>query len=86
MDTRANPNNIAIVRATIEDIPQVAPLFDGYRQFYKQVPDLEGARRFLIARFEENSSVIFLALRTDEKGERRPVALRNFILRSPLFR
>ena len=64
MDTRAN--TIAIVKATIEDVPLIVPLFDGYRQFYKQPSDLEGARRFLTTRFEENSSVIFLALRTNE--------------------
>jgi len=64
MDTQAN--TITIVKATIEDIPLIVPLFDGYRQFYKQPSDLEGARRFLTARFEENSSVIFLALRTNE--------------------
>lgn len=73
MDTPATP--IAIVRATIEDVPLIAPLFDGYRQFYKQPSNLEGARLFLTERLEENSSVIFLALRTGENDERQPCGL-----------
>jgi GNAT superfamily N-acetyltransferase len=61
---------IEIIRANIEDIPLVAPLFDAYRQFYKQATDIEGAQRFLSARLQEKSSVIFLAFRIDEKGVR----------------
>ena len=61
---------IEIIRAGMEDIPQVVPLFDAYRQFYKQAPDREGARRFLSARLQEKSSVIFLAFRIDENGVR----------------
>ncbi len=60
-----------IIRATIDDLPLIVPLFEGYRQFYKQTPDPEGARRFLAEHFEANSSVIFLAFLTDEQGERQ---------------
>jgi len=42
-------------------------MFDAYRQFYKQAPDLELARTFLRERFEHNQSTIFLAL--DSNGE-----------------
>jgi GNAT superfamily N-acetyltransferase len=63
-------NSLEIVRATLDDLPLIVPLFEGYRQFYKQAPDPEGAWRFLAAHFEENSSVIFLAFRVDEQGER----------------
>ena len=28
-------NTIEVVRATIDDLPQIVPLFDAYRQFYK---------------------------------------------------
>lgn len=59
---------IEIIRATIEDVSLIAPLFDAYRQFYQQTTDIEGAYRFLSARLQENSSVIFLALKGDEKG------------------
>lgn len=68
METPAK--SVEIVRANSADIPLIAPLFDAYRQFYKQAPDLEGAQRFLTARFEENSSVIFLAYIHNETGQR----------------
>ncbi len=43
------------------DLDLIVPLFDAYRQFYRQAPDPEGARRFLLERFRYNQSVIFLA-------------------------
>jgi GNAT superfamily N-acetyltransferase len=64
-------NTLEIIRASIKDLELVVPLFDGYRQFYKQASDLEGARRFLKNHFEENTSVIFLAFRTDTQGQRQ---------------
>ncbi len=48
-------------RATIADLDAVAPLFDAYRQFYKQVPDLARARKFLQERIERNESIVFVA-------------------------
>lgn len=62
--------SVEVVQATIDDLDRVVPLFDAYRQFYKRTSDLEGARRFLLARFEERSSVLFLAFLTDEAGTR----------------
>jgi GNAT superfamily N-acetyltransferase len=64
-------NGIEIVRATSEDLPLLVPLFDGYRQFYQQAEDLEGARRFLAAHFEAHTSVIFLAFSTLTEGTRQ---------------
>jgi GNAT superfamily N-acetyltransferase len=64
-------STIEIIRATIDDLELLVPLFDGYRQFYKQETDLAGARNFLEAHFEENTSVVFLALRIDEQGQRQ---------------
>src|SRR5215471_9743991 len=55
-----------VIRAEAEHVDLVAPLFDLYRQFYKQPSDLDGARRFLSERLNEGESVIFLAL--DESG------------------
>ena len=69
MTTREN--TIEIVRATVEDMDLIVPLFDAYRQFYKCAPDLEGARRFLAQHFANHSSVIFLAFRTDAEGKRQ---------------
>lgn len=53
----------AIRQATVADLDRIVPLFDAYRQFYRQPGDLEGARRFLLERFEHNHSIIFLAER-----------------------
>lgn len=36
--------------ATLADLDALAPLFDAYRQFYEQAPDLDSAREFLRAR------------------------------------
>ena len=56
-----------IVRqATVDDLDLIVPMFDAYRQFYRQAPDLALARSFLLERFRHNQSVIFLAL--DENG------------------
>lgn len=55
-----------IVRqATVADLDLLAPLFDSYRQFYRNAPDLDRARRFLLERFRRNESIIFLALEDD---------------------
>ena len=47
------------VRVSAEQVDLVAPLFDAYRQFYGQPPDLDGARRFLAQRLGQGESVIF---------------------------
>jgi len=53
-------------RATLSDLPQLVPLFDGYRQFYRQPSDPARAQHFLRERLQLGESVIFLAL---EGGE-----------------
>ncbi len=50
-----------VERATIKHLKDVVPLFDGYRQFYKQTSDVKGAKAFLKQRFEQNDSIIFIA-------------------------
>lgn len=52
---------IAIRPATLHDLDSLVPLFDAYRRFYGQAPDLAGARRFLFERLEREESVVFLA-------------------------
>ena len=54
-----------IKKATLEDLELVAPLFDQYRQFYEQQPDMASAVNFLTQRIEKKESMIFLAF--DEK-------------------
>lgn len=48
-------------RAVIGDLDAIAPLFDAYRQFYKQPPDLALARSYLQERMQRGESVIFVA-------------------------
>jgi GNAT superfamily N-acetyltransferase len=60
------PDTIRIVRAGPEDVDRVAPLFDSYRQFYKQPSDVAAARAFLSERLMRSESVIFLAFFADQ--------------------
>ena len=59
------------------DADLVAPLFDAYRRFYEQPPDLALARSFIAARLERGESVVFLAER-----DGRPV---GFVQLYPVF-
>lgn len=47
--------------ATLDDLDGIAPLFDAYRQFYQQPPDLALARRYIQERMQRGESVIFVA-------------------------
>lgn len=51
-----------IIRAEVAHVPLIAPLFDGYRQFYEAPSDLAGATRFIHDRLSQKQSVIFLAM------------------------
>lgn len=51
-----------IIRANSEHIGLIFPLFDSYRQFYKQRANAGGARKFLRERLKRDESVIFLAI------------------------
>ncbi|MBB6099967.1 ribosomal protein S18 acetylase RimI-like enzyme [Deinobacterium chartae] len=53
--------SLTLRRATLEDLPTLVPLFDAYRQFYGQPPDLATAAHFLQARLERGESVVLLA-------------------------
>ena len=55
-----------IRRATVDDVPLIAPLFNDYRVFYKQASDINAAKKFLEERLLKNESVIFLASKEDE--------------------
>ena len=52
---------LTVRQATVADLDLLVPLFDAYRQFYRQPSDAGRAHRFLLDRFEHNQSVIFLA-------------------------
>src|SRR5262249_403469 len=48
-----------------EHLDVLTGLFDAYRQFYGQEPDLPAARRFLETRLRSRDSVVFLAFLDD---------------------
>ena len=52
---------ITVRLATALDMDAVAPLFDGYRQFYGQASDMALAKCFLEERCRHKESVILLA-------------------------
>ncbi len=54
-----------IIRAEIAHLGLVAPLFDQYRQFYKQAPDLHAARKYIQERLQNKDAVIFLAIQNN---------------------
>jgi GNAT superfamily N-acetyltransferase len=53
--------DIAIVRAGSNELEDLVPLFDGYRQFYGQRSDPGAARAFLRDRLDRDESVIYVA-------------------------
>lgn len=55
-----------VTLADPERVHEIAELFNDYRRFYQQEPDLEGALAFLMARFENKDSVIY----TSSEGSR----------------
>ena len=65
MTTRHAPMNLAIRRASEDDLDRIAPLFDAYRQFYAQPSDLRRARDWLQARLERDESVLLVAEHND---------------------
>ena len=50
-------------RATAEDLPQLAVLFDEYRQFYGASSHIEESLNFLKQRFDNKESVIFIHIK-----------------------
>jgi len=53
--------SVEVRAATVADLDAVAPLFDAYRQFYEQPPDLAAARRFLEDRLSRHESRVWVA-------------------------
>lgn len=64
-------------KATIQDLPQLAELFDQYRVFYHKESDISGAENFLKQRIENKDSEIFVA---ESEGK-----LTGFVQLYPLF-
>lgn len=55
-----------IYQATMKDLEAVASLFDMYRTFYQQTPDFDGAKAYIKSRLENEDSVIFVAMISDD--------------------
>jgi ribosomal protein S18 acetylase RimI-like enzyme len=60
-------HKLEIRLATRDDVTAVALLFDAYRQFYGQAPDLKLAAEFIARRVENSESVILLVI--DDAGQ-----------------
>jgi GNAT superfamily N-acetyltransferase len=56
-----HPPALTIRQACVDDLDLIVPLFDAYRQFYRLASDPERARQFLLDRFIDRQSIIFLA-------------------------
>lgn len=54
--------SIVVRQAVLADLEHLVPLFDGYRQFYGCSSDHSAVRDFLLARYNHNESVLFIAL------------------------
>ena len=57
--------NPVVRSAGANDLDALAPLFDAYRQFYKQASDVAAARAFLAERFDADESVVLIAEHDD---------------------
>ena len=54
-------NALTLRLATLDDLDQLAPLFDAYRRFYEQPGDVARASAFLHERLERNESTVLVA-------------------------
>ncbi len=52
---------VIIERATLADLDRVVPLFDAYRQFYRQPSEPDRVRGFLADRLRNGDSIVLLA-------------------------
>ena len=52
---------ISVFAGQLKHLPDLVPLFDAYRQFYKQASDLEGARAYLLERLSHGEATVFIA-------------------------
>lgn len=53
-------NSMKIVKANLNHLEHLVPLFDGYRVFYRKLSDPNAVREFLKERLSKRDSVIYL--------------------------
>ena len=58
-----------IIKATLEHLDLLAPLFVKYREFYGELPFPDSSREFLEKRLSRDESVIYLALPVDDDSK-----------------
>ena len=56
---------VKIIAAGIRHLDEMVPLFDQYRQFYRQESALDAARDFLAERLRKGESLVYLAYKDD---------------------
>ncbi|MBO6504343.1 MAG: GNAT family N-acetyltransferase [Kordiimonadaceae bacterium] len=56
---------LTIAQASAEDVDDLAPLFDAYRQFYEQASNVRLAHTYLSERLANDESVLFIARGAD---------------------
>lgn len=61
MELSENMNTVTIRQAVYADLETLVPLFDSYRQFYGRTSDVDAAKAFLLARLNQNESVLLIA-------------------------
>ena len=71
---------VKVIRADDSHLESLLPLFNGYREFYEQSHDEDGARAYLKARINNDEAVIFLAVSPDD-----PNRYVGFVLLYPTF-
>ncbi|MCW2751067.1 MAG: family N-acetyltransferase [Aeromicrobium sp.] len=54
-----------IIRAEVSDVPEAAPLFAAYREFYGEPYDVEASAAFLTERLTRDESIVLLARNDD---------------------
>lgn len=77
---------MTIIKAHIERLNMIAPLFDAYRVFYKQASNLETSKAFLHERLKNKESIIYLALKEDKAiGFTQLYPLFSSVTMEPMF-
>ena len=57
-----------IIKATLEHLDLIAPLFVKYREFYGQPPYPDSSRKFLEKRLKRGESVAKISMKETEQG------------------
>ena len=66
-NTKDTQTVINVTRASLGDADKASVLFDLYRRFYGEEPDLTLAKQYIVDRLNTNTSVIFIAWDTDSQ-------------------